>query len=183
MWGLWPWVSLRFFLQASPLLPFPPPKTSGRVWRMGERGDSKKGPPPLLCLQYPQDLSALFPLRPLSAFWSESLRVGGPAGVFPGSGSAGTFCISKAIGFEPLKRGLEEINRTKHRELCKSCDFCYKCWRWVFDEDYWFAIEIPTIIADFKFEDYRKKSTPYRESCQITLSGRNSLSYLTASVR
>ena len=48
--------------QAPTLLPFLPPKASGRVWRMGVRGGSKKGSPSSFCLQHPQNPSTLFPL-------------------------------------------------------------------------------------------------------------------------
>ena len=40
-----------------------------------------------ICLQHPQNLSTLFPLRPLTAFGTESLCLGGLEGLFPRDGS------------------------------------------------------------------------------------------------
>ena len=48
--------------QAPTLLPFLPPKASGRVWRIGVRRGFEKDSPSSFCLQHPQDPPALFSL-------------------------------------------------------------------------------------------------------------------------
>jgi hypothetical protein len=76
----------HLLLQAPTLLPFLPPKASGRVWRMGVWKGFEKGPTSPLCLQHSQDPSTLFPLRPFATFGTESLCLGKSEGVFPGGG-------------------------------------------------------------------------------------------------
>ncbi len=54
---------------------------------MDLRGGFKEGSTPSFCLQYSQDLSAIFSLRSFAPFGIESVRLGGLKVVFPGVGS------------------------------------------------------------------------------------------------